>query len=105
MKNIKIEWQEGNKWNSKRLPILFNEKGYYYARKSKNKVLMWNSFEKGTPVMIKNTINRKQQEVGRITKYKHIFLGKGKSYTEYLDEKYKENIQGYLKELLLNIED
>lgn len=104
MKNIKIEWQKGNNWNSKRLPVLFNEKGYYYAYNSKNRVLIWNSFEKGTPVIIKNTINEKQQEVGRITRYKQIFLGEGKSYIEYLDEKYKNNIQGYLQELLPNIE-
>ena len=104
MKKIKIEWQKGNNWNSKRLPVLLSEKGYYYAHNSKNKVLIWNSFEGGTPVLIKNTTNRKQQKVGRITRYKQIFLGEGKSYKEYLDEKYKDNIKGYLQELLPNIE-
>lgn len=104
MKNIKIEWQKGNSWYSKRLRILYNENGYYYAYNSKNKVLIWNSFEKGTPVMIKNTTNKKEQEVGRITQYKQIFLGEGKSYTEYLDERYRDNIKGYLRELLTDIE-
>ena len=104
MNNIKIEWQKGERWQSIRLPILFSKTGYYYVYNSENTVLIWKNFEEGTPVISKNKISEKWQQVGRIAQYKHVFLGEGKSYTEHLDEKHKDNIQGYLQELLPSLE-
>lgn len=104
MNEIKIEWYNRKAWHSIRLPIGFNKTGYYYTYNSKNSILIWKDFEKDTPVLSKNTKNEQWKQVGRIAQYKHIFLGEGKSFTEHLDEKHKNNMQGYLKELLPNIE-
>ena len=104
MKSIKIEWQKGETWHSTRLPVLFNKTGFYYVCNSMNTILIWKNYCEGTPVICKDKTNEKIQKVGRIAQYKHIFLGEGKSFTEHLDEKHKENIQGYLQDLIPNIE-
>lgn len=104
MKNIKIEWQKGETWHSTRLPVLFSGTGFYYVCNSMNTILMWKNYCEGTPVISKDKTNKKTQKVGRIAQYKHIFLGEGKSFTEHLDEKHKDNIQGYLQDLIPNIE-
>ena len=104
MKSIKIEWQKEKTWHSTRLPVLFSKTGFYYVCNSMNTILMWKNYCEGTPVISKDKTNEKIQKVGRIAQYKHIFLGEGKSFTEHLDEKHKDNIQGYLKDLIPNIE-
>ena len=104
MKSIKIEWQKGETWRSTRLPVLFSKTGFYYVCNSMNTILIWKNYCKGTPVISKDKTNEKIQKVGRIAQYKHIFLGEGKSFTEHLDEKHKDNIQGYLQDLIPNIE-
>jgi len=104
MNSIKIEWQKGEKWHSIRLPVSFSKTGFYYVCNSKNTILTWKNFSEGTPVISKDKATNKWQKVGRIAQYKHIFLGEGKSYTEHLDEKHKNNIQSYLQDLIPNIE-
>ncbi|MBK5133662.1 hypothetical protein JJE00_04440 [Candidatus Bathyarchaeota archaeon] len=104
MNSIKIEWQKGENWHSIRLPVLFSKTGFYYVCNSKNTTLIWKNFSEGTPVISRDKTNDKWQKVGRIAQYKHIFLGEGKSYTEHLDEKHKDNIQSYLQDLIPNIE-
>ena len=69
-----------------------------------NTILIWKNYCEGTPVICKDKTNEKIQMVGRIAQYKHIFLGEGKSFTEHLDEKHKDNIQEYLQDLMPNIE-
>ena len=98
-KKVKIERRDGEFWRSIKVEYGCSRNDNFYAkyhwkaisniansgnvanREFAEIILVWKSFEEGTPVLEK--VGRDWLKVGRITKWGEVFLGEGMSYEEY----------------------
>lgn len=85
MAKIRLEWLEGEVWKAVELKVTQSRRDNLFV-KHDGVPYVFKDTKEGTKVL--KLKDGKWVEAGRLTRYHTIFIGEGKSYSEYVDEQY-----------------